>query len=471
MGAYIINDPVHGVMVFNQEEKKVIKQFIDTELFQRLRRIKQLGCGDLIFPGAVHTRFNHCLGVGYLAKRIYQRISYNIPSGEKIDKEKDKYSVMIAGLLHDVGHGPFSHAFEMLFDEKYRDAFAGKNEKIKKCKISHDDDWLRKFIEDLDFSGEVKRSDIVDILINKNKTYLSDIISSQFDVDRMDYLLRDSHFCGVPYGEIDSKWLMSSACLVQVGDKKRLGIMGKGIGAIEHYALARRLMTRNVYYHGKIKAAEHYVREFLKSLIDEIGDVQKSDDPILFQFLRKYNAYSNDAIAKIDTGEFSCKKKFIDSSYPLYKKLTDDDVWYFVKLYSEKNSESKCSTIANRLIKRELPHDYLLDASRINMTKSIIEEFKGGIDEEKHWMIHVDMLADFVSYKKDKGPLYVKENAFGRAVNHESEIFNLISDRSESTYYLYLDKHLNNYVDKTKIDAMLNKLQNNYCLNVPMCKS
>lgn len=220
MCSHIINDPIHQVMVFSDAEKNLINQFIDTELFQRLRRIKQLGCGDLIFPGAVHTRFNHCLGACYLAKRLYQRIAKDSEL-KKGTKKKQQKIIMIAALLHDVGHGPFSHAFEKLFDEKFKEKLKNNKKTITECKISHDNDWLKKFLEKFKFNNGIKRNDIKNVLLGNRKDYLSDIISSQLDVDRMDYLLRDSHFCGVTYGKFDLKWLISSVKIVETDQKKK----------------------------------------------------------------------------------------------------------------------------------------------------------------------------------------------------------------------------------------------------------
>src|SRR3989338_10948262 len=120
---HVIKDPVHGTMQFTTKEDRWIKPFIDSPHFQRLRHIKQLGMGDLIFPGAVHTRFNHSLGCCYLASQIAKTIGL---------VEEERQLVMIAGLLHDIGHGPFSHAFEGIFYNKT---------------ICHED-WTERFLAD-----------------------------------------------------------------------------------------------------------------------------------------------------------------------------------------------------------------------------------------------------------------------------------------------------------------------------------
>lgn len=104
-----INDPIHGIMGFSKQEKDLIKPIIDSAAFQRLRHIKQLGMADLVYPGATHTRFSHCIGACYLSKLMCDQVGI---------EKRDKELVMIATLLHDVGHGPFSHAFEKLFQKE-----------------------------------------------------------------------------------------------------------------------------------------------------------------------------------------------------------------------------------------------------------------------------------------------------------------------------------------------------------------
>ena len=237
---HVIKDPVHGTMQFTSIEDNWVKPFIDSPHFQRLRHIKQLGMGDFIFPGSVHTRFNHCLGCCYVASQIAQKIGL---------ADEERQLVMIACLLHDIGHGPFSHAFEGIFHNKL---------------IRHED-WTPYFLADYDtpeFFQQYNRKNpryhlssekfrqIADMIMHRpvEKCVLADIVSSQLDADRMDYLLRDSHFCGVRYGEFDFRWLLHCMSIVESKEGERLGITHKGIGVIEHYLMARRLMTRNIYH-------------------------------------------------------------------------------------------------------------------------------------------------------------------------------------------------------------------------------
>src|ERR1700733_14397887 len=174
---HVIKDPVHGTLQFSSIEDAWVKPFIDSTNFQRLRHIKQLGMGDYIFPGAVHSRFNHCLGCCYVASQIAQKICL---------ADEERQLVMIACLLHDIGHGPFSHAFEGIFYDKL---------------IKHED-WTPYFLADYgskDFFQTYNRLNpryhlnedkfrvIAEMIMHKpvQKNVLADIVSSQLDSDRL----------------------------------------------------------------------------------------------------------------------------------------------------------------------------------------------------------------------------------------------------------------------------------------------
>ena len=244
---HVIKDPVHGVMEFSSQEDAWIKPFIDHPYFQRLRHIKQAGMADLIFPGATHTRFNHGLGCCYVASQIAKKIHLSAA---------DKQLVMIAGLLHDIGHGPFSHTIEDLFSER--------------C-VRHEM-WTPYFLEAFqsdafiqDYNqrnpdaplSKAKLFEIQQIIMHAHPNLLlTDIVSSQLDADRFDYLLRDSHFCGVRYGQFDLRWMLHCLTIVPTEQGPRLGVTYKGVGVVEHYLAARRLMIRNIYHHYKKFAIE-----------------------------------------------------------------------------------------------------------------------------------------------------------------------------------------------------------------------
>src|SRR5580658_3903718 len=321
---HVIKDPVHGTMQFTSTEDAWVKPFIDSPHFQRLRHIKQLGMGDFIFPGAVHSRFNHCLGCCYVASQIAHKIGL---------ADEERQLVMIACLLHDIGHGPFSHAFEGIFSEKL---------------IRHEA-WTPFFLADygskeffLHYNRmnpryhltEEKFRIIADMIMHKpvTKNVLADIVSSQLDADRLDYLLRDSHFCGVRYGEFDFRWMLHCMAIVESKDGERLGITHKGIGVVEHYLMARRLMTRNIYHSQKKLALESLLVQLLASLSENLefhAAYASIRHTRLGQFLVAANRFNQAVENSRNAAEF--KNEFIEQNYPNYKELCDYDVFALIK--------------------------------------------------------------------------------------------------------------------------------------------
>lgn len=233
-----IRDPIHGYIVITDVERDLI----DTRPVQRLREIKQLAGAHLTYPGGEHSRFSHSLGVmrlaGVLANRFVQ-LGYL--------SQDDLQKARIAGLLHDVGHGPFSHMYEEILD-KYRH-------------MTHEDvaQWLIKKSELQDvlkkhgYSPDELSKLSVGCLEKTKKPFLNQIIASQFDVDIMDYLVRDSYFTGVEYGKVDIYRLIDS---IDIIDNKSLGVDMAASYALEAFIIARYEMFKAVYFHRSVRAAE-----------------------------------------------------------------------------------------------------------------------------------------------------------------------------------------------------------------------
>ena len=238
---YRIRDPIHGLIEFSERERRLI----DTPVFQRLRRIRQLAMAFLVYPGAVHTRFDHSIGVMHIAGRICTRLQELNPA-RICDEDIDR--VRLAALLHDVGHGPFSHVSEH-FLKKHApvDADTGQilekiHEKITVDIIQTDPKISEILDRDLDFVVEIIEGS------KKIRDWHRDIVSSELDADKMDYLLRDSYFAGVKYGQYDLEKLIES-CLIVDRRETPLAISSKGIYALEQLLLARYHMTQQVYWH------------------------------------------------------------------------------------------------------------------------------------------------------------------------------------------------------------------------------
>jgi HD superfamily phosphohydrolase len=220
-----VRDPLYGFIGLTGDEVKLI----DTEVVQRLRRIKQLANAYRVYPGACHTRFEHSLGVMHIATRMAEQLEL---SREEIE------IIRYASLLHDIGHGPFSHAFESVLSS------ANEPEKI-----SHED-ITYKIIKTDEKIREILGDKIDDVLsLFSTATVSREIISGNIDADRLDYLRRDSYYTGVAYGEFDIERILHTIHKKTDGDRSFLTVLEKGMDAIESFRLARFLMHTQVYNH------------------------------------------------------------------------------------------------------------------------------------------------------------------------------------------------------------------------------
>jgi len=445
---HVIKDPVHGTMQFTTLEDHWIKPFIDSPNFQRLRHIKQLGMGDFIFPGAVHTRFNHCLGCSYVASQIAHKIGL---------AEEERQLVIIACLLHDIGHGPFSHTFEDLFHKKL---------------IRHED-WTPFFLADYrsqEFFSHYNRHNprhhlteekfqlIEDMIMHHapTKRVLADIVSSQLDADRLDYLLRDSHFCGVSYGEFDFRWMLNCMAIVEVGQGERLGITHKGIGVVEHYLMARRLMTRNIYHHHKKIALEFFLVRLLKSLAENLSYTHYAEIKAtrLGKFLSAVHAFNQQS--NTFSNSDILKEQFLQDNHILYKELCDYDVFAVVKLLAEKNTDDPAVQISKRLQHRQMPKIIRFDQLDMQAAQTLLSEFK---QQHKNtiadWQLNL-IKTPHQSYSADEDAiLVVNEQGRVTPINEMSFMIKAISDKLEHSAFLCVDKLL---MQDERIQQFIKKL-------------
>lgn len=245
-GAKVFRDPVHQLIRIAPEDSFLL-DLIDTPEFQRLRRIRQLGVSWLTYHGAEHSRFVHSLGVLNFAQRIIQNLQQRYGRGDKVYKTLAKHDRLIkaAALLHDVGHGPFSHMLERAFKKKHHE------ERTVELILSK-----RSEIHGVLNAAGLKPDDVASV-IRKDfpQKLVVDIVSSQLDADRMDYLLRDSYCTGVGYGEYDPNWLLHAMCVGSVkGDsnqshQKLCLDRRRGVYAAERFVVSRLHMYQQVYMH------------------------------------------------------------------------------------------------------------------------------------------------------------------------------------------------------------------------------
>lgn len=246
----VLRDPVHGYIHIEYE---MIWQLLNSAWFQRLRRIRQLGGAYMVYHCAEHSRFGHSLGVYEVVRRMVREV----PDLAQALSEREKLTVMAAGLLHDLGHGPFSHAFESISRTSHEDVT---------CRIITKDPEIRGI---LNGTSKGLAKDVADVIRHRSvNPLLPQLISSQLDADRMDYLLRDAYFTGTAYGEYDLDRILRT---LRVEDD-RLVIKESGVYAVENYIMARYHMYWQVYYHPTARAYEC----LLLALFERLRDL---DDP------------------------------------------------------------------------------------------------------------------------------------------------------------------------------------------------
>ncbi len=304
----IINDPIYGFVNIPDE---LIYDIIQHPYFQRLRRISQMGLSYLVYPGAHHTRFHHAIGALHLMQTAINVLKQkNI----KITKEEE-LAALSAILLHDVGHGPFSHALEFSI--------------IKN--ISHEQISLAIMQElNKEFNGQLDLT--IRIFTGKyHKTFLTELISSQVDVDRLDYLRRDSFYSGVIEGQVNSERLIK---MLNVKDN-HLVIDEKGIYSVEKFIISRRLMYWQVYFHKTGMMLEKILEKTLwrvKELVQQNKTVFL-DDKLTYLF--------KENLKKIDR-----------KSLEIFTALDDADIWYHLKKWTD-NQDFILSYLSKMIVHRQ----------------------------------------------------------------------------------------------------------------------
>jgi len=314
-------DPVHNIILFDKDSEKILLDLIDTREFQRLRHIKQLGLSSFTYPGAEHSRFVHSLGVTHLMKRFIDKIISL--KGDKEQKYIEELSenrtlALTSALLHDIGHGPFSHALE------------------KTTKIEHEkwtieiilgDTEINRILEDYQkgFSREV--ADVIQ-RTHKSKPVVK-LLSSQLDTDRIDYLLRDSKMTGAGYGSFDLEWMINTLRIGEVNGDIEVGLDShKGFSIAEDFVMARYYMYVNVYFHKATRSAE--------LLIDKVFE-RASQLQTEIEFPEDLNEILTNGI----------KKETVNN----YINLTDNTMWHYFYLWA-KCKDPILNDLCNRLLSR-----------------------------------------------------------------------------------------------------------------------
>jgi len=258
----ILRDPVHGLVSFEKKEEEIVVRLLETREVQRLRRIRQLGLASFAYPSADHTRFSHAIGAAFVMTRLLGRlrsIDQALPYWQRVTTERAR-EALAAALLHDLGHGPFSHLFEQVLPHGER------HETWTRRVLLDDSTDVHRVLSELDpqLPGRV-----AELVHGRHELpYLARAVSGTFDVDRCDYLLRDAHATGVGYGRFDLDWLLRSLTFgvpAREGEAPPIAIDGKkGIPAIESFLLARLFMFQQVYFHKTERSCEWMLTKILE---------------------------------------------------------------------------------------------------------------------------------------------------------------------------------------------------------------
>lgn len=339
----VFKDPVHRYVHVND---RVIWDLVDTKEFQRLRRIKQLGTTYLTFHGAEHSRFSHSLGVYEIVRRIVDGVF----EGREQWNPKDRLLSLCAALLHDLGHGPFSHSFEKVFEMDHemftRKIILGKTEV---------NEVLKRVNED--FPKEVAE---VIAKTHANKLVVS-LISSQLDADRMDYLLRDAYFTGVSYGQFD----MERVLRVMRPTEEQVVFKQSGMHAVEDYIMSRYQMYWQVYFHPVTRSAE----VILTKILHRAKELYKKNyhfkhEPYHFNSLFTHTVTLQDYLKLDDAVMLYYFQQWEEEEDPilsdLCRRFNNRDLFQYVEFTPSNKEMKKLLELTQLFAKAELDPDYYL---------------------------------------------------------------------------------------------------------------
>jgi len=396
----IINDPIYGFITL---ERGIIFDIIEHPFFQRLRRITQLGLSYLVYPGAYHTRFHHALGCMFLMEKAILQIRNK---GHEISFEEEE-ALKVAILLHDVGHGPFSHALE--------NSIANN--------ISHED-LSSLFMAKLNKEFNGKLSLAIQIFNNNHpKKFLHQLVSSQLDMDRLDYLKRDSFFTGVTEGNIGTERIINMLDVVN----DQLVIEEKGIYSIEKFLIARRLMYWQVYLHKTVISAENTLIKILKrakQLIQNETDIFSSSS--LKIFLK--NNYTVDNFKENDV--------ILES----FSKLDDHDIYSCFKEWAN-HDDFILSSLSIRILNRKplkikTQNEKFLEKEINKLKQKVSEKYNISIDDTNYLVFTGKVSNNAYQYHKTHINILMKNGEI-KDITDASDQFNIDAlSKTVNKYFL-----------------------------------
>lgn len=314
----LYRDPVHNIIALSYDDpvERLLIEVVDSPEFQRLRRIKQLGLALFTYQGAEHSRFTHSLGVMHIMRRVLARLGR-----DDLVTDRVRAVALLAALLHDIGHGPFSHVIEKVLkvahEQRTVDILLDERTVVNAILVAHDPELPRDIASVYAYAYQ--------------PAFVSQLVSSQLDVDRCDYLLRDSLMTGAKYGNYDLEWILRHIRLDAAGS--RLFVHEKGLYAVEEYVHARYYMFRQVYFHRTLRAAE----ALLLSIIRRAVELLRSG-----------------ALAfHVDGSVFERMLRGHELSVVEYLELDDYDLMFHIKQW-QRDPDAILSDLSRRFVDRKL---------------------------------------------------------------------------------------------------------------------
>lgn len=400
----ILNDPIYG---FISITNPLVYDLIQHPYFQRLRRISQMGMSYLVYPGAHHTRFHHALGCMHIMQRTILVLKFK---GIEISEDEEN-ALCIAILLHDIGHGPFSHAMEHSIVEN----------------VSHEDISIL-FMDSLNETFDGKLTLAIQIFKgNYHRKFMLQLISSQLDMDRMDYLKRDSFYSGVAEGNINSERLIQ---MFNVQDDM-LVIEEKGIYSVEKFLVARRLMYWQAYLHKTSVAAELVLTKILKRAkeLTHHNKVLPASEPLQF-FLKN----------KIELGDFN------PEVLKTFSYLDDFDIISAIKSW-QFNDDFVLSELSKMIINRDLPKIKLksekVAKDEVIVLQRVIMEKYGITEKEAEYFVFRGKIKN-QAYNKQGEPIHIlmKDRTIEDVVDASDQLNLKALSKEVTKYYLCFPKVL-----------------------------
>lgn len=442
----IIRDSVHGDIFIENKYMKVI----NTREFQRLRRIKQLSIGNLVFPSAEHTRFSHSIGTFYLMEKIINHITNQLKNINIKIQSEDRELALLVALLHDIGHGPFSHAFECISDKHHEewtcDIILGETEINKVLKDEFGDKYPEKIVGFLrEKDCRQSKSEDIDLFF-----VIKSLISSQLDADRMDYLVRDSQTTGVVFGDIDLSRIINSIRITEYNDEIYVCIQEKNKLDIKSYLLARDNMHSAVYFH----ATKCELERIIELIFIRCKELKEKDN--------NFEKFIPRHILPIINDDINLEQYlYLDDSVIItfFKELLDTDDFILKMLCYAILERKKFSNIEILDNSKENIEDF------INKLNNIISTYNKDYNNKDQKYFFIKKTINHKPYKKDKENIYVLCN--NGTIKDISETIDGLEYETNKTYTLINIDILMNIIEenerdkfKTEFENLLNNFKN-----------